>query len=130
VNAAPLCSGAFAQPSVLWPPNHTLRTITIAGVVDPDGDPVTITVSDVCQDEPVDDTGDGAGHTAPDAALEPPAVRAERSGQGNGRVYQLLFTAGDGRGGICSGAVEVCVPHDQGNGDACIDDGAQFDSLQ
>jgi hypothetical protein len=56
---------------------------------------------------------------------------AERSGTprltGNGRVYEIFFTASDGRGGTCSGSVKVGVPHDQDHRPA-IDDGMRYDS--
>jgi hypothetical protein len=67
----------------------------------------------------------------PDAMLDQTggvSVRAERSGQGNGRVYTIWFTATDGRGGSCDGSVQVCVPHDEHHL-ACIDDGQKFNSL-
>ncbi len=116
-NAPPDCSAAAAQPAVLWPPNHRMVPIRVAGVVDPDGDPVAITAVEVAQDEPVD--APGSGNTAPDVRLSPLAVRAERSGQGDGRRYTIAFVADDGRGGTCSGTVHVCVPHDRGRGSAC-----------
>ena len=116
-NAAPDCSGAEARPAVLWPPNHALVRIAIVGVVDPDGDPITVTATDITQDEAVD--APGSGNTAPDAQLAPLAVRAERSGQGDGRLYAISFVADDGRGGLCTGAVLVCVPHDRGQGVTC-----------
>ena len=84
-NDPPDCSLATASPALLWPPNHGLVRIAIRGVVDPDGDRVVIEVTDVGQDEAVD--APGSGNTAPDAQRAPLAVRAERSGQGNGRVY-------------------------------------------
>ena len=42
------------------------------------------------------------GNTAPDAVIQDGAVsvRAERSGKGNGRVYQISFNADDGKGGL------------------------------
>jgi len=116
-NAPPICDAAVARPGVLWPPNHRMVPVTIAGVVDPDGDRVVVTATDVSSNEPVD--APGSGNTAPDAQLDPLAVRAERSGQGNGRVYAISFVADDGRGGRCTGSVLVCVPHDQGKGSAC-----------
>ena len=56
------------------------------------------------------------------------SVRAERSGTGNGRVYQISFTADDGKGGSCSGAVTVGVPHSQKKGVTAIDDGQIYNS--
>jgi hypothetical protein len=125
----PDCSGAFASISELWPPNHKWVDVEILGVVDPDGDPVTITVTGITQDEPVIDAG--SGNTAPDGqgvGTSTARLRAERSGLGNGRVYEISFDADDGKGGVCSGSVKVCVPHDRRMANACIDDGQSYDS--
>jgi len=125
----PDCSGAAASISNVWPPNHKWVDIEILGVVDPDGDPVTITITGITQDEPV--TGQGSGNTIPDGDGTDTSVahvRAERSGLGNGRVYKISFDADDGKGSVCSGSVNVCVPHDMGNGRECVDDGQLYDS--
>ena len=45
VNHPPSCSGVAASPSLLWPPNHKYRTVTLGGATDPDGDPVTLTAT-------------------------------------------------------------------------------------
>jgi hypothetical protein len=75
-----------------------------------------VTITAVTQDEPV--RGNGAGNTAPDARhtrlTRSVLLRAERSGQSDGRVYRLTFTATDLQGASCSGLVKVGVPHDQG----------------
>ena len=130
-NQAPDCSAAVASIDTIWPPNHKFGSISVLGVTDPDGDPVTITIDSIFQDEPVDAFGDG--RFAPDGAGvggSTAYVRAERSGtkkvSGNGRVYHIGFTADDGNGGACSGEVLVGVPHDQNT--APIDDGALYDS--
>jgi subtilisin-like proprotein convertase family protein len=127
-NEPPDCSMAYASVGELWPPNHKLDTVTIEGVVDPDGDPVTITITGISQDEETDGLGDG--NTCPDAfgvGTDTAELRAERSGLGDGRVYHIAFTADDGQGGTCSGTVTVCVPHDQA-GDDCVDQGPLYDS--
>lgn len=134
INFDPDCSKAAASPAVLWPPNHKGVDISIVGVTDPDGNPLTITPTSVYQDEQVSKvTGDGAGATSPDASLSPLQVRAERNGNpktpGNGRVYHISFTADDGVGGSCTGEVLVCVPHDQGGKPTCIDEGPLYNSL-
>ena len=130
VNAPPDCSEAVAEPASLWPPNHKLVEVGVVGVTDPDGDPITLTVTGVLQDERTDELG--SGDTCPDATgvgTATASVRAERSGRQDGRVYHVFFEADDGRGGICEGEVTVCVPHDQkGRGATCVDQGAQFDS--
>jgi hypothetical protein len=66
----------------------------------------------VTSSEPVDGAGDG--NTAPDwEVLDEHHVRlrAERSGQGGGRVYTITITAADSHGNASSQAVTVRVPH-------------------
>jgi hypothetical protein len=128
-NQPPNCGGAFPSVVTIWPPNHDMVDITIQGVTDPDGDPVTINIDQIKQDEPTDGTGDG--HTCPDGAgigTSTAQVRAERSAQGDGRVYTIYFTASDGNGGSCQGSVTVCVPKSI-NG-SCTNGGAIYDSTQ
>lgn len=124
----PTCSVAKAMPATLWSPNHQLVPIAITGVNDPNGGVVTINVTSVTQDEPV--KGAGTGNTSPDAVVEAGAasVRAERSGTGNGRVYQVSFKAEDDKGSSCTGAVKVSVPHSLNKGLLAIDDGQAYDS--
>ena len=127
VNLPPDCSTAAPNVVELWPPNHQFRRISISGVTDPDGDPVTITINSIFQDERV--KGGGSGNTCPDASgvgSNTALVRAERNGTGNGRVYHIGFTADDGSGGTCTGEVTVCVPHNHGG--TCVDGGPRFDS--
>lgn len=126
VNRPPDCSGASVSPAELWPPNHRMVGLAITGITDPDGDPVTVTAVSVRQDEPV--TGVGEGNTAPDATLSPLAVRAERMGRGDGRVYHVEVRADDGKGGSCTAHVSVCVPHDRHA--SCTDGGSTHDSTQ
>jgi hypothetical protein len=131
-NQPPTCD-ALASPAGVWPPNHKQRVfVDILGVSDPDGDPVSLRVTRILQDEPTNTLGDGetwidGGGVGTSQAW----VRAERTGTprlpGNGRVYEIQFSASDGRGGSCSGVVFVGVPHDQGKGPA-VDDGIRYDS--
>ncbi len=127
-NQPPNCSGAAADPDSLWPPNHKFEEISIVGVTDPDGDPVTIIIGSLFQDEPTN--GLGQGDTCPDGTgvgTDTADVRSERSGKGNGRVYTIGFTATDNSGDTCSGTAKVCVPHDD-QASVCIEDGPPFDS--
>jgi hypothetical protein len=130
-NRPPDCSLATPSLSTLWPPNNKFVAVTVEGVTDPDGDPVTITITGIMQDEAVDTYGDG-GFT-PDGmgvGTSTAQLRAERSGTakvpGNGRVYHVSFTASDGRGGSCSGELTVGVPHDVK--DIPVDGGPLHDS--
>lgn len=130
INAPPDCSTVRPDQGALWPPNHTLRLVTIFGATDPDGDVVTLTVTAVTQDEPLN--GQGDGDTSPDAVLAPASdqvfLRSERAGPGDGRVYRISFSGSDGRGGFCSGRVHVDVPHDQ-SGRPAVDSGLVVNSL-
>ena len=128
-NHPPLCSQAFPSVATLWPPNHKLVNVAISGVTDPEGDPVTIQVTGITQDEPVNGLGDG--DTSPDGfgvGTSQVALRAERSGTGNGRLYVVSFSASDGKGGTCAGKVAIGVPHDRGARSVPIDDGQTYDS--
>jgi hypothetical protein len=113
-NQPPVCTAAVASPSNVWPPNHRMANITVQGVTDPEGSTVNITVTAITQDESVTDSE--SGNTSPDGAgigSGTAQVRAERSGNGDGRIYKISFSADDGEGGVCDGSVTVCVPLDQ-----------------
>lgn len=132
-NEPPLCGNAQTSPAELWPPNHRLVPVSVTGVTDPDGDPISIIITSISQDEPLE--GQGDGDTGPDGAglgTSTAEVRAERSGTkktpGDGRVYQIQFVAEDGLGGDCSGEVTACVPSEMSPGRSCVDQGARFDS--
>ncbi len=132
-NQPPECDEAYPSIQEIWPPNHKYVDIEIMGVTDPDGDPVTITITGITQDEPIDAVGNGDGKTSPDGTgvgTSTACVRAERQGTGNGRVYAISFTATDPAGAECSESVTVCVPHDQGPDHECIDDGQDYDSTE
>ena len=134
-NHPPVCLAAGPSAGELWPPNHQWVPITIKGVTDADGDPITIRITSIFQDEPINGLGDG--DTAPDGAgigTSTAQVRAERAGPpavpGNGRVYHIGFTATDDKGGSCTGDVAVGVPHDQSpQRRTAVDDGPLYNSV-
>jgi hypothetical protein len=132
-NQPPVCG--VATGGEIWPPNHKkFQVAPINGVTDPDGDPITLVVTGILQDEHVDSTGDG--QFSPDGVgvgTSTASLRAERNGHGNkakgdGRVYQISFTASDPSGATCTGAVLYTVPHDQGQGGAAVNSGLIYDS--
>lgn len=117
INLNPVCTAASTGLGDLWPPNHKYVAGQISGVTDADGDPVTLTITGITQDEPVDGAADG--NTSPDATIGSGgafSVRAERAGTEDGRVYAIAFRATDGLGGACVATLLAGVPHDQGNG--------------
>jgi hypothetical protein len=127
-NRLPVCTAASGGE--IWPPNHKkFEAATIKGVTDPDGQPVTIQITQIMQDEPTDTTGDGA--FSPDASgvgTATASLRAERMGSGNGRVYRISFKATDTLGGSCTGTVDYTVPHDRGQKSSAIAGTAWYDS--
>jgi hypothetical protein len=133
LNSPPSVTAAYPSIECLWPPNHKFVDITIEGVTDPDGDDVTITITGITSDEPTA-TIEGAGGDkhAPDAGgvgTETASVRAERSGTGNGRVYEITFVARDGIAET-EGSVSVKVPHDQRGDCESIDSGQNYDATE
>jgi hypothetical protein len=125
LNHAPDCSAATASPDTLWPADRSFVPVSVSGVTDLEGDPVTIAFLSIFQDEWFTYSGqaDATGLGTSTAHL-----RAARISGGNGRVYHLEFTATDSRGGACTGLVKVCVPPVQGG--TCIDGGPRVNSTQ
>ena len=100
----------------LWPPNHKMVEVKAATSVtdnqdaSPKVDLVGIKVS-----EP--DDGQGSGNTSNDVLITADGrifVRAERSGQGNGRIYTVTYRAIDAAGNIGYNSANVTVPKSQG----------------
>jgi hypothetical protein len=129
INDVPTITGATASLGTLWPPDHKMVLISIAGVVDPNNN-ATVTITGVTQDEPTNGLGDG--DTAIDAIISADRktvlLRSERSGNGDGRVYRVSFTASDFEGSV-SGVVKVGVPKSKAT-DTAIDSGGVFISTQ
>lgn len=125
----PVCPAGVSLE--LWPPNHQyvgIDVAAVAGVTDPAGLPLSVVITAITQDEPVNGPGDGnsvCDGTGVGTSMA--LIRAERSGRGNGRVYNIHYTATNSAGGACSGIVEVTVPHSQ-NGTPAADDGQIYDS--
>jgi hypothetical protein len=101
---------------VLWPPNHKLVNVTVNyNVTDNCPLPPNSCTLSVTSNEPINGTGDG--NTSPDwIVLDDHHVllRAERAGNGNGRIYTVGITCVDSGGNSSSKSVPVSVPHDQG----------------
>jgi len=124
LNSPPDCSKAHSSIEFIWPPNGEFYSASVLGVTDPDGDPVTITINGIFQDELVGSQADA--HILGVNLLD---IRSERDGSGDGRVYHAFFTASDGRGGTCSSQVRIGItPHDQGVNLDAIDGGPLYNS--
>lgn len=126
---------SVTPPSPLWPPNHKYRNITLAdcgivvedqcgGVLDPGISAPTITC--VTSDEPENTLGDG--NTVDDVQIidgTTVAVRAERDGRSDGRVYNIHFQVQDGAGNVTTGVCPIGIPHDQ-RGTPAVDSGVAY----
>jgi hypothetical protein len=101
--------------ATLWPPNHTMRPVTVSVGVSDICDPTPVCqITSVASNEAVDGKGDGA--TAPDWQVTGDFtvdLRAERSGRGDGRTYTVAVSCTDDSANIAAGSVDVRVPHDR-----------------
>jgi hypothetical protein len=108
----------------LWPPYHELLDVGLQLFVADICDHNPGIVISVTQDEPVEDqTGDG--HFAPDAKLVAGTqgnttairLRAERKGDGDGRVYLIIVAVTDASGNVTKKCCAVTVPKSQSKRD-------------
>jgi hypothetical protein len=106
---------ATATPSVIWPPNHkyvTVRVnITAFDICDPS---LNITFVSITSNEP--DNGLGDGNTTNDIVIIDDftfSLRAERSGNGSGRIYTITYKAVDASGNESIASITIEVPHNQ-----------------
>lgn len=114
----PVITSVTANPDVLWPPNHKFVNISVSAQVTDTCDRTTWKIISVTSNEPVN--GHGSGHTSPDWEITGDhtlKLRAERSGEGDGRIYTITVQATDTSGNLSEpGTVTVTVPKSQGNG--------------
>ncbi len=104
-----------ADPSTLWPPNHQMVEVNVTALVKDACGEAKWSIIDVKSNEP--DNGTGDGNTSDDWVIvdkDTVQLRAERSGNLEGRVYVILVGAQDESGNLAKPkGVEVVVPHDQ-----------------
>lgn len=126
-NQAPDISAAVPSVDRLWPPDARMVPVSVQGIVDRDGDPVTTKITRVLQDE--DPMAAATTVTCPDAAMIGGQLylRAEHADNGDGRTYVIEFTATDRLGASSSGRVTVCAPHFFDT--PCDVDAATYDSF-
>ena len=114
-DAAPLLL-VTASPGQLWPPNHRMVPIQVnIQTSDDSGIAPTVRILSVTSNEPINAKGDG--NTDYDYEITSDGrvfLRAERSGDGNGRVYTLTYEAIDSAGNTILAATTVTAPKSQG----------------
>ena len=102
---------------VLWPPNHKFVMVCAEVTVDNSDAESAISLVSITSDESANGRGDGntgadirdASFGTPDRCFE---LRAERAGNGDGRVYEIVYCASDGSGNAVYDTALVRVPHD------------------
>jgi hypothetical protein len=104
----PAISALTATPNVLWPPNGSMKAVTIGVTVADDSDPApACAITGVTSNESLD---------VSDWTLTGPlsvSLRADRSGRGVGRVYSIAVTCINASQLSTTAVVPVTVPHDQ-----------------
>ncbi|MDY6951204.1 MAG: PKD domain-containing protein [Thermodesulfobacteriota bacterium] len=115
----------------LWPPNHKMVDVGFGFEVSDICDAEPVVSIEVTSDEPTA-TAPGAGGSkhAPDAEITDDGVllRAERSGNGDGRVYVITVTASDVSGNSASASASVKVNHNKKK--EAVDSGQDYDATQ
>lgn len=113
----PVIASLTADPNVLWPPNHRMRTVSLGVEVSDDQDPAPVCeIMGVTSNEPINGLGDGstsADWEVPDPSLLDLRLRAERAGGGSGRMYTVTIACMDFSGNTATATVEVTVPHNR-----------------
>jgi hypothetical protein len=114
----PAITDVRVSKSLLWPPNHKLVKVTVRYNDSDNCDSAPNSSLSVTSSEDVN--GQGDGNTSSDwKVLDAHHVllRAERSGQGNGRIYTITIASTDDSGNSASEDTTVLVPHSRGKGD-------------
>lgn len=111
----------MVTPSLLWPPNHKYVTVTAtASSSDPEA---TVSLVGVTSNEP--DNGLGDGDTPNDIVIRSSTsfdLRAERAGNGSGRIYTITYEAVDTCGDRAEVSATVIVPLNKGRADDTQDE--------
>ncbi len=106
----PQLTDPTVSQSALWPPNHTMRDITLTYTVS-DNCSATTSVS-ITSNEPVNGVSDG--DTDPDWEIVDDhhiKLRAERAANGDGRIYTITVTVTDGCNSPVTKTATVMVAH-------------------
>jgi hypothetical protein len=117
----------------LWPPNHQYESVAVTDFVasaSDDCDPTvnlnSVYILKITSDEAEDGVGDG--NTLNDivigASCKTAQLRAERSVNGNGRVYTITFKVKDSSGNFTTATAQVTVRTSPNN--PAVDDGPVY----
>jgi hypothetical protein len=115
---APQTPAVSVNSSSLWPPNHKMRDVKVTMSAQ-DNCSATCRVISITSNEPINNDGSGDGNTEvdweiptnPEGAEAWIKLRAERSGNGDGRVYTILVECTDAAGNKSQSSTTVTVAH-------------------
>jgi hypothetical protein len=112
---APTITSLSNNAPTLWPPNHKMVAVTVSGASSDLVGVTSLKIVSVTSSEP--DNGLGDGDTAGDIQITGALtvnLRAERSGNGDGRTYTITVEAKDAAGNASIRTTTVSVPKSQG----------------
>lgn len=111
---SPVISSVTATPSLLWPPNHKLVTVTVSMTTSDTYSPaVTNRIAGVISNEP--DSGfaeDDLPNDIQNINGLTVQLRAER-GEGTRRIYTITVSSADASGNTATATVTITVPKSQ-----------------
>jgi hypothetical protein len=101
------------DPSVIWPPNNRMVTVTATVIVNDDQDPAPVVKLESVTCDECDPNSDVQEAETGSADFNF-SVLASRSGQAKtGRVYTVVYSATDAAGNRAEASATITVPHDQ-----------------
>jgi alpha-tubulin suppressor-like RCC1 family protein len=112
----PVISRVTPSQSSLWPANHQMVPITLSvAATDNLGSAPVCTITGITSNEPQNGLGDG--DTPNDWLITGPLsaqLRAERAGNGSGRIYTVTVRCVDLAGNAATSSTRITVPKSQG----------------
>lgn len=98
--------------TTIWPANHKMVTVKVTvHASDAESGVKSVVLTSITCSEPDSGQGDIQANIGSEDTTF--SLRAERSGQGSGRVYKITYTATDNAGNQMVATATVTVPHDQ-----------------
>jgi hypothetical protein len=120
-----------ATPISFWPPNGSMHLLKVTDLVTSAGDSCdpTVNTSKVLIASVSSDEGKpSGGDIVISQDCRSVQLRADRNGNGDGRVYTINLQVRDVYGNTGTASFKVTVPHDQGKGQA-VDSGPAYTVL-
>jgi DNA/RNA endonuclease G (NUC1) len=117
------------QTISLWPVNKQYTAVSVANLVAGASDAcdTSVTLNSVRITKVTSDEGSASsGDVVIAGDCKSVRLRADRDGNGDGRVYTITFSVRDAAGNTSTLTRQVVVPHDQGSGNYANDSGVAY----